>query len=997
MPATEAFSRALIDELLKDQGWKITDGHGVRFEHPLPDNTRADYLLCDRRGRGLAVIEAKNSSINPADAAAQALHYARLAEVPFVFLANGREIRFWDWQREAHPHPVRTFFAQDDLERRAASRQLRVDPLTKPIDRRIAGRDYQVACIDALCREIQRGRRKLLVEMATGTGKTRTAAALIKRLFEANAVTRVLFLVDRIPLALQTEDAFSEHLRDYPCYVLRAGRRFQDEKRITITTLQSMINLYHDYSAGYFDLIVTDECHRSIYGKWRKVLEYFDGIQIGLTATPCVARQDYDDGDEDQLFVRDTLRFFEVDQPTFVYTLKQAVEEGYLVGYQIYQARTVKTAAEGGFEVRRDEIVWDELDAATRQELEAAFGDKNTLTVDPSALERKFTIPERNRAIVREFRQVMEQGYHDAKGIRRKPLIGKTIVFAVTKRHAETLARLLDAEFAHPKPSPEVRYADYVVSGQGQEDTVDGVTRIRRFKKDKFPQVLVSVNMLDTGFDCPEVVNLLFARFTKSVILYRQMRGRGTRKAPGKPSFTMFDRFRWSQWARALSGEKLARFVRDEVFPFYTEVAEHGAVNFMDGARLVIDEPVVLTQIVGKVDQLRLDDADADTKGDLFEHVLKQIRQAGELGQFRTPRHIIRAIVRMIDPRIGETVYDPAAGTAGFLVATFDHLKLANSSIHGIEAVELDGKTVPRGHGDSLSAGKWNLPQTGTFFGNDVDAKMVRLATMNLTLRGLPDVRILHRNALTTTLDAARKTELGLPVEGFHVILANPPFSGRVDKDRIVEDVKVGGTTATEILFLKYMMDNLRPGGRCGVIVPEGVLFGSTGAHKELRRQLIENHRVEAVLSLPGGVFQPYSGVKTSVLLFSKAGSTERVLFLHADHDGYKLDANHDTPVEADDLPDLIAAYQTRVARWAEWQARDPQADWTAKWWFADVATLRANDFNLSAGRYRPLAKSQVEHRDPRELLDELAAIEAEIAEEIEALRISLSNSSECD
>lgn len=538
---TEAFSRALIDEALRSQNWNVTDGRSVRFEYTLSDGARADYLLCDRQGRGLAVIEAKNSSINPADAADQALRYAQLAEVSFVFLANGREIRFWDWQREAHPHPVKTFFAQDDLERRAASRQLRVDPLTQPIDRRIAGRDYQVACIDALCREIGLGRRKLLVEMATGTGKTRTAAALIKRLFDANAVTRVLFLVDRIPLALQTEDAFCEHLRDYPCYVLRAGRRFQDEKRITITTLQSMINLYHDYSAGYFDLIVTDECHRSIYGKWRKVLEHFDGIQIGLTATPCIAQQDDGDNDEDQLFVRDTLRFFEVDRPTFVYTLKQAVEEGYLVGYQIYRAKTVKTAAEGGFEVKRDEILWDELDAVTRRELETTFGDRDTILVDPSALERKFTLPERNRAIVREFRDVMEHGYHDAKGIQRKPLIGKTIVFAVTKRHAETLARLLDTEFAHLKPAPEVRYADYVVSGLGSEDTVDGMTRIRRFKKDKYPQVLVSVNMLDTGFDCPEVVNLVFARFTRSVILYRQMRGRGTRKAPGKPSFTMFD------------------------------------------------------------------------------------------------------------------------------------------------------------------------------------------------------------------------------------------------------------------------------------------------------------------------------------------------------------------------------------------------------------------------------------------------------------------------
>jgi type I restriction enzyme M protein len=202
--------------------------------------------------------------------------------------------------------------------------------------------------------------------------------------------------------------------------------------------------------------------------------------------------------------------------------------------------------------------------------------------------------------------------------------------------------------------------------------------------------------------------------------------------------------------------------------------------------------------------------------------------------------------------------------------------------------------------------------------------------------------------------------------------------------------VKVGTTTATELLFLKYMMDSLRPGGRCGVIVPEGVLFGSTGAHKELRRQLIENHRVEAVLSLPGGVFQPYSGVKTSVLFFRKGGRTERVLFLHADDDGYKLDANHDTAIEADDLPRLVQAYVLRESAWEKWTARDSTAEWGEKWWFADAAVLRANDFNLSAGRYRPMSQVLVEHRDPRELLDELAAIEAEIAEDVEALKIAL-------
>jgi len=450
------------------------------------------------------------------------------------------------------------------------------------------------------------------------------------------------------------------------------------------------------------------------------------------------------------------------------------------------------------------------------------------------------------------------------------------------------------------------------------------------------------------------------------------------------------DRFRWAVWAKGLSGEALVRFLRDEVFAFFAEMGEAAAHNFMDGARLAIIDPTVLTQVINLVDGLRLDAADSDTKGDLFEHVLRQIKQAGELGQFRTPRHVIRTIVEIINPKVGETIYDPAAGTAGFLVAAYNHIRLANSSPSAIAEVELDGKKQKRGLGDKLSAAQTSALQSATFFGNDVDPKMVRLATMNLTLRGLANVRVRLRNVLTTNLDNEHKAQLGLPQEGFHVVLANPPFAGRVDKDRVVEEVKVGTSTATELLFLKYMMDNLRPGGRCGVIVPEGVLFGSTGAHKELRRQLIENHRVEAVLSLPGGVFQPYSGVKTSVLFFRKGGSTENVLFLHADNDGYKLDANHDTPIEADDLPGVVAAYQQREAILKTWQARDATAEWKGQWWFADAATVRANEFNLSAGRYRPMSQSAVEHRDPRELLDELAAIEKEITEEVEALRAVL-------
>ena len=461
--------------------------------------------------------------------------------------------------------------------------------------------------------------------------------------------------------------------------------------------------------------------------------------------------------------------------------------------------------------------------------------------------------------------------------------------------------------------------------------------------------------------------------------------------APDKKQTTVpATRLRWSTWARGMTGEALVRWVRDEVFPFYTMVAERSAMNFMDGARLSVDEPTVLTQVVDLIDGLHLDQADGDTKGDLFEHVLKQIKQAGELGQFRTPRHIIRAIVRMVNPKLGETVYDPAAGTAGFLVAAYNHIRLANSSTGATETVELDGKRVQRGWGDKLSAKHAGLLANNTFYGNDVDPKMVRLATMNLTLRGLPSVHILKRNVLTTTLERDDMAKLNLPLDGHDVVLANPPFSGKLDKDRIVDDVKIGTATATEILFLRYMLNALKKGGRAGVVVPEGVLFGSTGAHKELRRQLIENNTVHAVLSLPGGVFQPYAGVKTSVLFFTKGGRTDNVMFLHADADGYALDAQHETVIEADDLPTLEAAYFERVANAKKWAEREEGTEWTEKWWFASAETIRNKDLNLTAGRYRPLTKHPVAHRNPRELLDELRAIETEILSEIDALSATL-------
>ena len=542
-PTTEAFSRVKIDDLLKDAGWNLTDGVSVLFEHALPDGSRADYALCDRSGRPMAAVEAKRATINPIEAQDQGSHYAEQLGVPFVFLSNGEEVWFLDREANAHARKIAAFYSQDDLERRIAARRNQLDLSSVKIDRRIVDREYQIACIDALSAEVSHGRRKLLVEMATGTGKTRTAAAFIKRLFEAGIVTRVLFLVDRIALAGQAEDAFSDHLRDYPCHVLRPGKGFDRTRRITIATLQTMITEYRDLSSGYFDLVITDECHRSIYGKWSGVLRHFDGIQLGLTATPCMADADTLSDSEDSHFVRDTLRFFGLAEPTFCYTLREAIDEGHLVPYRIYKAMTVKTAAEGGFEVTRKELDWTAMDTAARLELETLFDQSDPLTVDPRALERRFTIPERNRAIVREFRDAHEKGFMGKDGIRRWPTWGKTIVFAVTKRHAETLAMMFDEHFADLKPHPSTRYADFVVSDVGGGPAPDASAIIKRFKEEEFPKILVSVNMLDTGFDCPEVVNLIMARFTTSAILYRQMRGRGTRKAPhiGKTGFTIFD------------------------------------------------------------------------------------------------------------------------------------------------------------------------------------------------------------------------------------------------------------------------------------------------------------------------------------------------------------------------------------------------------------------------------------------------------------------------
>jgi len=477
-----------IYQELENKGWKVHDKSQVREEMRV-GKKRADILLYDNKGDPLAVIEVKDEGTKPYSAKLQAREYAEGLGAPFVFLTDGDELYFWELGTGFDAHPVKTYLTQDDLIRKKVLLGSRKDLEVVPIDSSMVGGvsngkdwNFQVECIHALCDGLKRHKRRMLVEMATGTGKTRTIAAFIKRLLQAGWVSRVLFVVDREALATQAEGVFKNFLREYSTYIFTKG-----EKRpgavITISIINTMANHYQDFSPGEFDLIITDECHRSIYHKWRETLLYFDGIHIGLTATPA------------NFIDRNTYRFFhcEDEKPTFSFPLKSGIDKGVLVPYEIYKATT---------QITREGLHWDGEDYL------------------PSDLEKKITVPERNEKIVKEFKE--------------KAKFAKTLVFACTKYHASILAELFNRAYSDMGDNVAIDITT---------DTRRPDMAIKEFKENSMPMIAVSVGMLDTGFDFDEIENLVFARPVRSPILYQQMRGRGTRTCDriGKRMFTIFD------------------------------------------------------------------------------------------------------------------------------------------------------------------------------------------------------------------------------------------------------------------------------------------------------------------------------------------------------------------------------------------------------------------------------------------------------------------------
>jgi len=494
----ETDTRMIIDRKLREAGWDIEDKNLVVTEEPTKTG-RADYLLKDRRGRPLAIIEAKRFSIEPEAAKRQALEYTEELKTDFIFLSNGEDIYFWDWKAKPE-QKVATFFSQRDLEKLSVLRKSRKPLSIIPIpDQVFVGaevkkiRPYQKEAIQIIDNSIESGKRKMLILMATGTGKTLTIAIQIKRMFEAGLIERVLFLVDRIELGKQAQDTFNDYLKDYPSELLYGGRQ-KRESLIIIGTLPTIYSQLSNFTSGYFDLVISDEAHRSIYSVYNAVLTHFDAIKIGLTATP-------------SMFIdRNTYKLFDCWDsksqkgiPTYRYGIRRGIKEGYLAGYDIMRIDT-KVSLEG-----------------IRYEGE----DYN-----PEDLERRINVPARNEQVVKAYKQ--EEGNRQLKRYR------KTIVYAVTQRHAAQLSYYFNQAY----PEFKGRFAEVITSNVPDADRA-----IKRFKQEELPYIAVSVGMLDTGFDCPATENIVMVRPTNSPILYQQMRGRGSRLCPeiGKTSFRIYD------------------------------------------------------------------------------------------------------------------------------------------------------------------------------------------------------------------------------------------------------------------------------------------------------------------------------------------------------------------------------------------------------------------------------------------------------------------------
>ena len=410
---------------------------------------------------------------------------------------------------------------------------------------------------------------------------------------------------------------------------------------------------------------------------------------------------------------------------------------------------------------------------------------------------------------------------------------------------------------------------------------------------------------------------------------------------------------RWSKF-KNFEAETMYDVVANEVFPFIKSLhtnKDSAYAKYMGDAIFKIPTPLMLSKIIDGIDNIDMDE-NKDTKGDLYEYLLSKVATAGTNGQFRTPRHIIDMIVKLIKPTPEDIIVDPAAGSAGFLVSSQAYLR--------------------ENHGDLfLVQGLKEHFNNNMFYGFDMDRTMLRIGAMNMMLHGVDNPNIEYKDSLS---------EANTDKDKFSLVLANPPFKGSLDYEQVSADLlKVTKTKKTELLFLALFLRILKTGGRCASIVPDGVLFGSTGGHKSIRKEIVENHKLEAIISMPSGVFKPYAGVSTAIMIFTKTGTggTDKVWFYDMKADGYSLDDKRN-PIEDNDINDIVERFSNL----------DKEVDRkrTEQSFFVPVEEIRDNGYDLSINKYKEIEYEEVKYDSPQEIMLRIRELEMDITAGIEEL-----------
>jgi type I restriction enzyme M protein len=410
------------------------------------------------------------------------------------------------------------------------------------------------------------------------------------------------------------------------------------------------------------------------------------------------------------------------------------------------------------------------------------------------------------------------------------------------------------------------------------------------------------------------------------------------------------DKLKWSVWSN-YDAQKLLPHVRDEVFPFLRNIAgdETAYNNFMKDAVFNIPSSALMVEAIRTINNLDIKEQNRDTKGDIYEYLLSQLSISGKNGQFRTPRHIIKMMTEIVNPKFGEIICDPACGTAGFLISAYEHIFNSTDS-HKLDSTKIE-------------------ILNDTIHGFEIDQTMTRISLMNLIMHGIEKPNINRLNTLSRLFDQRPH---------YDVILANPPFKGSIDPSELSEEFVIK-TKKTELIFLELMHNILSKNGRCAVIVPDGVLFGGTKSHKQIKELIVEQSNLKAIISMPSGVFKPYAGVSTAILFFTKKGTTKKVWYYDMKNDGFSLDDKR-KPIDKNDIPDIINKY-SKIDK-------EKFQDRKSKCFFVPIEEIRENNYDLSISKYKEIEYEEIEYDKPKNIKKEILNHEKKISEMLKNIEV---------